>query len=99
MQKKLLVLGMAALLAAGAANAALKSFTVNGKTVSVADQKVLYDAAVAQGQPAGEPLEKMVKQIAIQNAVLLEEAKKARVESKPEVKAALKSTHDKILVD
>ena len=99
MQKKLLVLGIAAMMAAGAANAELKSFTVNGETISVAEQKVIYDAAVAQGQPAGEKLEMMVKQIAIQNAVLLQEAKKARVESKPEVKALLKSAHDKILVD
>ena len=99
MQKKLLILGMAALMAAGTANAELKAFTVNGETVSVADQKALYDAAVAQGQPAGEQLEMMIKQIAIQNAVLLQEAKKSRVDSKPEVKSLLKTAHNKILVD
>ena len=54
MEKKLLVLGMAAMMAAGAANAELQAFKVNGETVSVAQQKALYDSAVAQGQPPGE---------------------------------------------
>ena len=39
MEKKLLVLGMAAMMAAGAANAELQAFKVNGETVSVAQQK------------------------------------------------------------
>ena len=56
MEKKLLVLGMAAMMAAGAANAELQAFKVNGETVSVAQQKALYDSAVAQGQPAGAEL-------------------------------------------
>ena len=58
MEKKLLVLGMAAMMAAGAANAELQAFKVNGETVSVAQQKALYDSAVAQGQPAGAELER-----------------------------------------
>ena len=61
MNKKVLVLSLAALVAAGSANAELKAFKVNGETVSVAEQKVIYDRAVAQGQPAGAELERQVK--------------------------------------
>ena len=39
------------MMAAGAANAELQAFKVNGETVSVAQQKALYDSAVAQASP------------------------------------------------
>ena len=39
MDKKAIALGAALLIAAGAANAELKAFKVNGETVSVAEQK------------------------------------------------------------
>ena len=80
MEKKLLVLGMAAMMAAGAANAELQAFKVNGETVSVAQQKALYDSAVAQGQPAGAELERQVKNVLTQQTVLLQEAKKAKLD-------------------
>lgn len=48
MDKKAIALGAALLIAAGAANAELKAFKVNGETVSVAEQKAVYDRAVAQ---------------------------------------------------
>ena len=51
MDKKAIALGAALLIAAGAANAELKAFKVNGETVSVAEQKAVYDRAVAQGPP------------------------------------------------
>ena len=80
MEKKLLVLGMAAMMAAGAANAELQAFKVNGETVSVAQQKALYDSAVAQGQPAGAELERQVKNVldwAKKNPVKDEDVRKA----------------------
>ena len=66
MDKKAIALGAALLIAAGAANAELKAFKVNGETVSVAEQKAVYDRAVAQGQPAGPELESQVKNLQIQ---------------------------------
>ena len=72
MQKKILVLGIAAMMAAGAAQAELQAFKVNGETVSVAQQKAIYDNAVAQGQPAGPELERQVKNILTQQTVLLQ---------------------------
>ena len=77
MDKKVIALGLAALITAGTASAELKAFKVNGETVTVAEQKVLYDRAIAQGQPAGDELERQVKNILVQQKVLLQEAKKA----------------------
>ena len=87
MQKKLLVLGLAALMTAGAAE--LQPFTENGETVSVAEQKAIYDRAVRQGQPASPELERQVKNALIQQTVLLQEAKKAKLESRADVKEAI----------
>lgn len=99
MQKKLLVLGLAAMMTAGAANAELQAFKVNGETVSVAEQKVVYDNAVRQGQPAGPDLERQVKNVLTQQTVLLQEAKKAKVENDPAVKAALKAAREQVLIN
>ena len=46
MDKKAIALGAALLIAAGAANAELKAFKVNGETVSVAEQKAVYDLSL-----------------------------------------------------
>lgn len=99
MNKKVLVLSLAALVAAGSANAELKAFKVNGETVSVAEQKVIYDRAVAQGQPAGAELERQVKNLLVQQTVLLQEAKKAKVGDKKEVKEAIAQARDQILIN
>ena len=73
MNKNAVILGIAAALAAGSASAELKAFKVNGETVSVAEQKAIYDQAVAQGQPAGADLERQVKNVLINETVLLQE--------------------------
>lgn len=99
MDKKAIALGAAILMAAGAANAELKAFKVNGETVTVATQKALYDSAVAQGQPAGEELERQVKNILIQQTVLLQEAKKAKVQQNPDVQRAINNARDQILIN
>ncbi len=98
MDKKVIVLGLAALLAAGTASAELKAFKVNGETVSVAAQKAIYDRAVAQGQPAGAELERQVKNVLIQETVLLQEAKKAKVADQQSVKDAIEQARRQILV-
>lgn len=98
MNKKLIVLGLASLLGASVAQAQLAAFKVNGETVSVADQQALYDAAVRQGRPAGAELEQLVKNTLIQQTVLLQQAKKAKVESLPAVKNALKEAQNQVLV-
>ena len=99
MQKKLLVLGLAALMTAGAANAELKAFKVNGETVSVAEQKAIYDRAVRQGQPASPELERQVKNALIQQTVLLQEAKKAKLENRADVKEAINAAREQVLIN
>lgn len=98
MDKKVIALGAAALLIAGAANAELKAFKVNGETVTVAEQKAIYDRAVQAGQPAGEGLERQVKNLLIQQTVLLLEANKAKIANKPDVKRAIENSRDQILI-
>ena len=46
MEKKLLVLGMAAMMAAGAANAELQAFKVNGETVSARTPKARLNLTI-----------------------------------------------------
>lgn len=99
MQKKLLVLGLAALMTAGAANAELKAFKVNGETVSLDEQKAVYDRLVKQGQPAGPELERQVKNGLIQQTVLLQEAKKAKLENRQDVKEAMKAAQENVLIN
>lgn len=98
MDKKVIALGAAALLIAGAANAELKAFKVNGETVTVAEQKAIYDRAVQAGQLAGEGLERQVKNLLIQQTVLLQEANKAKIANKPDVKRAIENSRDQILI-
>ena len=98
MDTKVIALGAAALLIAGAANAELKAFKVNGETVTVAEQKAIYDRAVQAGQPAGEGLERQVKNLLIQQTVLLQEANKAKIANKPDVKRAIENSRDQILI-
>ena len=98
MDKKVIALGAAALLIAGAANAELTAFQVNGETVPVAEQKAIYDRAVQAGQPAGEGLERQVKNLLIQQTVLLQEANKAKIANKPDVKRAIENSRDQILI-
>ncbi len=98
MDKKVIALGAAAILIAGAANAELKAFKVNGETVTVAEQKAIYDRAVQAGQPAGEGLERQVKNLLIQQTVLLQEANKAKIANKPDVKRAIDNSRDQILI-
>lgn len=98
MDKKVIALGAAALLIAGAANAELKAFKVNGETVTVAEQKAIYDRAVQAGQPAGEGLARQVKNLLIQQTVLLQEANKAKIANKPDVKRAIENSRDQILI-
>lgn len=100
MQVKTIIIALAGLMTvATAAQAELKSFKVNGETVSVEQQKKLYDAAVAQGQPAGPELERYVKQKLIQDAVLIQEAKKANVEKDGEYKEALEQLRNQLMVN
>ncbi len=99
MNKKLLVIGAAAALAAGTASAELSAFKVNGETVSVAAQKTIYDRAVAQGQPAGPELERQVKQRLIWNTVLLQEAKKAKIADDANVKRAIEEARSQALIN
>ena len=99
MDKKLIALGLASLMGASVAQAQLAAFKVNGETVSVSEQQAVYDQLVQSGQPAGADLERVVKNIMIERTVMLQEAKKAKVESSPKVKQALKNAQEQILIN
>lgn len=98
MNKKLIALGLATALTASVANAQLVAFKVNGETVSVAQQQAVYNQLVAQGQPAGAELERLVKGILVERTVMLQEAKKAKVEADPKVKEAIDNARETILI-
>ncbi len=100
MKQNLLLIGIAAALAltAGTTSAALTAFKVNGEQVSAAEQKAVYDQAVAQGQPAGDRLERAVRNDFISRTVVLQEARKAKVENDPLVKQAVARAREDILM-
>lgn len=98
MNMKLLTIAMAALVATGAAQAEMKNFKVNGQTITAAEQKAVYDGLVASGQPAGEALEQFVRNNLVANTVLLQEAKKAKVENDADFKKALDQYKEQLMV-
>ena len=65
--------------------------------MSVAEQKAVYDRAVAQGQPAGPELENSEKPV-IQQTALLQEAKKAKIQQNADVQRAIDNARNQILI-
>ena len=55
---------------------------MNGETVTVAEQKVLYDRAIAQGQPAGDELERQVKNILVQQKCSCRKPRRPRLKTR-----------------
>lgn len=92
-------LGAAALLCAGAASAAPKTFTVNGETVTAAEQQKLIDMAVKDGAKATPELEAKIKDLLIQEKVLGKAARDGKFHKKKEVVDAVKRTETKLAVE
>ncbi|MCF0254526.1 MAG: peptidylprolyl isomerase [Duodenibacillus sp.] len=92
----------AALLALAAASAgaqaAFEDFKVNGRLVTAAEQQAVADSAVARGAPRGEALERAVKDELVRQAVIAQQARKAKLDQTRDVKAAVEAYADKLLV-
>ncbi len=89
MKMKFLAAAMLSTLIAGTAHAEFQTFKANGYTVTKEEQTKLYNALVNQGEPAGQALEKRIKDSLIHDAVLLQAAKQAKVENKDDFKKAV----------
>lgn len=94
---KTLTVCLAAVLAAGAAQAEIKPFKVNGEQVTVAEQKFLYENAVKRGAKKGAELEAAVKNAVIEQRVLAQAAKKAKLERQNDVKLRIDNQRQSIL--
>lgn len=87
----------AALCAAGAASAELKQFEVNGDKVTVAEQKLVYDALVEQGRPAGIQTENLARSIVTERKVLAAEAEDQRLDREDKVKLQTAAAEENVL--
>ena len=97
--KTLALAAVAAALCAQGAIAATAAFKVNGQTVTKAEQDEIIKMLVARGQQQTPELEAAVKNQLIRQTVLLQEAKKAKVDRRADVKKAVKSATDGIYVN
>lgn len=99
MQKKttLLAATLIAALCATAAQAATQTFKVNGQTISKAEQEQLISAMTARGQARSAQLENQVRYMLTRDAVVLQEAKKQKLENNSQVKKALEEAKNNIL--
>lgn len=97
--KTLALTAVAAALCAQGAFAATAAFKVNGQTVTKAEQDEIIKMLVARGQQQTPELEAAVKNQLIRQTVLLQEAKKAKVDRRADVKKAVKSATDSIYVN
>ena len=97
--KTLALTAVAAALCAQGAFAATAAFKVNGQTVTKAEQDEIIKMLVARGQQQTPELEAAVKNQLIRQTVLLQEAKKAKVDRRADVKKAVKSATDGIYVN
>ena len=90
---------VAAALCAQSAYAATASFKVNGQTVTKAEQDDVIKMLVARGQKQTPELEEAVKNQLTRQVVLLQEAKKAKIDRRDDVKKAVKAATDGIMVN
>lgn len=97
--KPLLFAALAALFSSAPALAATQTFKVNGQTITKAEQDEIIKNLVARGQQNSPELEAAVKNQLIRQAVLLQEAKKAKTDRRGDVKKAVQAATDNIVVN
>lgn len=97
MQKKIISVLAAGLLATGAVHAASADFTVNGEKITATQQERMIQAAVAQGQARTPELEEAIKNHLIGQALLVQEASRQNLEKNPLVASALAEARSRIL--
>jgi peptidyl-prolyl cis-trans isomerase C len=91
-----LILALTALVAAPAF--AQNAATVNGKAIPSAMVDQMVKGVVSQGRPDTPELREAVKKELIAREVLMQEAGKAGLANKPEVKAALENARQSIMI-
>ena len=80
------------------ANATVEAFQVNGKTVTKAEQEEVIDALVKRGATRGAQLEQRVRYMLIRDTALLQQAKKAKLEKRKDVRDSIRKNTDALLI-
>ena len=96
--KALVFAAAAAALTTTTAFAATQAFRVNGDLITKTEQEDMIKAATARGQQRTEELENQVKQLLTQQSVLVQEAKKQRLDRKSDVRRAIERARESILM-
>lgn len=99
MQRKFCVLALAMTFAASAAFATPSAVTVNGKTITAAEQEKVINQIVKNGQKRTPELEFQVRNQMIQQEVLLQEAERLHLSKRTEVKDALTTAREQVLIN
>ena len=77
--------------------AELKAFEVNGDDVTVAEQKIIYDALVEQGNPANASTEEAARRIVIERKVLAAQAEDDRLDRDDTTKLRIQAASEQVL--
>lgn len=96
--KALVFAAAAAALTTTTAFAATQAFRVNGELITKTEQEDMIKAATARGQQRTEELENQVKQLLTQQSVLVQEAKKQRLDRKSDVRRTIERARESILM-
>ena len=88
---------IAALCFSTGASAEPKAFEVNGDDVSVEEQKIVYDALTAQGNPANATTEEAARRIVIERKVLASQAEDERLDRDDSTKLRIQAASEQVL--
>ena len=90
--------GCAAILTAAGAMAATSNFTVNGQTITKAQQEELIRVYTSRGQERTPQLETQVRHLLTRDALLLQEARKAKISERDDVQRMIDNATKNILM-
>ena len=90
--------GCALFLSAACAMADTATFTVNGQTITKAQQEELIRFYVSRGQERTPQLENQVRSLLIRDAVLLQQARKEKIAERDDVKRMIDNASKNILM-
>ena len=98
MALKHIAFGCAAVMAAAGAMAATSSFTVNGQTITKAQQEELIRVYTSRGQERTPQLETQVRHLLTRDMLLLQEARKAKLSERDDVRRMIDNATKNILM-
>lgn len=98
MALKHIAFGCAAVMAAAGAMAATSSFTVNGQTITKAQQEELIRVYTSRGQDRTPQLETQVRHLLTRDMLLLQEARKAKISERDDVRRMIDNATKNILM-